>query len=76
MKEKTNFRFSCPQRKGFFKIEGLVLPSTIPYLDKFLRNIANGYFEFTFMVRGKPFGQKKLVSVMSIKIYGSIEIVG
>ncbi|CRK94225.1 CLUMA_CG007740, isoform A [Clunio marinus] len=72
MKEKTNFRFSCPQRKGFFKLEGFVLPSTIPYLDKAFRNIVNGYFEFTFTIRGKPYGQKKLLMLIFVKLYGVV----
>ncbi|CRL04969.1 CLUMA_CG018480, isoform A [Clunio marinus] len=67
--EVSNLRFSCPQLKGTFYLRKFLLPGSIPYMDKFLRNTVNGYFEFTLLIRAKPF-KKKLTDGVCVKAYG------
>ncbi|CRL04959.1 CLUMA_CG018475, isoform A [Clunio marinus] len=69
VREFSNIKYSCPQPKGTFYIRELILPGAIPFLDKFLLNSFNGYFEFTIYVRAKPF-KKKLADGLCMKAFG------
>ncbi|CRL04967.1 CLUMA_CG018315, isoform A [Clunio marinus] len=69
IREFSNLKFSCPQPKGTFYLREFILPGTIPFIDKLIPNISNGYFEFTLLIRAKPF-KKKLTNGVSVKAYG------
>ncbi|CRL04964.1 CLUMA_CG018469, isoform A [Clunio marinus] len=72
IREVSNLKFSCPQPKGEFYISELILPGSIPFIDKFLLNASNGNFEFTLLIRAKPFN-KKIADGVSVKAYGVYE---
>ncbi|CRL04957.1 CLUMA_CG018306, isoform A [Clunio marinus] len=69
IREVSNIKFSCPQPKGIFYIRELVLPGSIPFMDKFIKYALEGDFEMTVLIRAKPF-KKKLTNGVSVKAYG------
>ncbi|CRL04962.1 CLUMA_CG018468, isoform A [Clunio marinus] len=69
IREVSNVKFSCPQPKGSFYISELILPGSIPFIDKFLKYALEGEFELTLQFRAKPF-KKKLTDGVSVKLYG------
>ncbi|CRL04958.1 CLUMA_CG018477, isoform A [Clunio marinus] len=59
IRESSNVKFSCPQPKGTFYIRELILPGSIPFVDKLLKyTLYTGEFEFTLQFRAKPFKKK------------------
>ncbi|CRL04968.1 CLUMA_CG018314, isoform A [Clunio marinus] len=69
IRKYSTVKFSCPQPKGTFYLRKFILPGSIPFMDKFLRNAFRGYFEFSFLIRAKPFN-KKLADGFCVKVYG------
>lgn len=68
LKDRSNFTFSCPQKKGFYyvtnvkTIDGDALPKQL-FGD-------TGHFESTTSIKAKLNSSKTLVPVVSIKVRG------